>query len=286
MAKFNWDTVYTDLSPRSANALREARIKPDQLVKMSDGEITSIEGIGDVGLEEIRAKYPAGLTEEEIKDPEAKEVKTPTEEVTARPRNKIHAFRRSSKMKSAKMQVDRTKFYDVDEAAELVKKTNVARFNATVTLHLNLKEKLSRVEVTFPHSTGVTKKVAIVTDELLKEIEKGDLNFDILVATPAMMPKLTKYARVLGPKGLMPNPKTGTITDNPEAKKKELEGGRTIVAGESKYPLMHAVVGKVEQPAEELAANVQALIEAVKTKNVLKATLAATMSPGVKIRVQ
>ncbi len=284
--KINWETVYSDLSSRTAKALREARIHPEKLPQMTDGEILAIEGIGDKGLEEIREKYPAGekieLKEDELKE----ETSTPnSSDRSTWPANKRHLFRNGKKIKSARAQVDKNKLYEPKEAIELLKKVNIANFNATITLHLNLKERLPKVEVSFPYSTGKTKKIEIATDETLAKIEKGQLDFDILIATPAMMPKLAKYARILGPKGLMPNPKMGTVTNDPEKKKKELEGGKTIIKSEPKFPLMHVNIGKIEQKTDELVANLETIISAVKPKNILSATLASTMSPGIKIQV-
>ncbi len=282
----NWQTIYSNLSSRTAKALREARIHPEKLPQMTDGEILAIDGIGDKGLEEIREKYPAG---EKI-ELKAEEVKTESEETKSTdrstwPANKRHLFKNGKKIKAARAQVDKNKLYSPEEAIKLLKQVNIAKFNATVTLHLNLKERLPKVEVNFPYSTGKTKRIEIVTDKTLAKIEKGQLDFDILIATPAMMPKLAKYARILGPKGLMPNPKMGTVTNDPEKKKKELEGGKTIIKSEPKFPLMHVNIGKIEQKDTELIANLKTVLDAVKPKNILSATLASTMSPGIKIQI-
>jgi large subunit ribosomal protein L1 len=98
-----------------------------------------------------------------------------------------------------------------------------------------------------------------------------------------MMPKLAKHARVLGPKGMMPNPKNATVTTEPEKRQKELEGGKTTLKSEKKSPLMHVILGKTNQPDKELIANTQHLIKAVGGKKILKLTLSATMSPGIKV---
>ena len=285
-----WEDLYTDLDGRIAEALREARVKPEQLVTMSDGEITAIEGIGETGLEEIRAKYAADINAEptqnssELSDSsELNETQSPVS--TLRPANKRHSFRGGKAIRTAKSKVDRTKTYSVEDAVKLVKDVNITKFDASLTLHLNLREKISRVEVNFPFVAGAKKRVAIATDELLADIEKGVIDFDILLTTPAMMPRLAKHARVLGPKGLMPSPKSGTVVANPEAKKKEFEGGKTVVKPEAKYPLMHVTVGKLSQKSEELVANIEALLEAVKAKNIDKAVLASTMSPGIKLQL-
>ncbi len=283
-----WEELYADLAPHVAEALRGARVKPEQLTSMSDGEITAIEGIGDTGLEEIRVKYPTFIAEattgETAPAPEAAAEVKPE---GPKPANKRHLFRHGKAMKAAKSKVDRTKTYSIDEAVKLVKATNITKFDATVTLHINLtgKEAPTRVELTFPHMAGAAKKIAIVNDALLADIEKGKLDFDILLTTPAFMPKLAKFAKLLGPKGLMPSPKDGTITPNPEGKAKEFAAGKTVVKAEPKFPLMHITVGKVSQPESELVANVQALIEAVRPKNIGKAVLASTMSPGVKLQL-
>lgn len=282
-----WEELYTDLSDHTAMALREARVKPEQLKVMADGELTAINGINEAALEEIRAKYSADVTTDQSEVIAASDaaVAPAVEEAGIIPPNKRHDFRGGKAITTARSQVDRSKNYSIEEAVALVKKTNITSFNATVTLHLNLtsKDAPTRVELTFPYAAGASKKVAIVSDELLAKLDKGVIDFDILVTSPAFMPKLAKYAKLLGPKGLMPNPKAGTVTPNPEAKAKEFEGGKTQIKAEPKYPLMHATVGKTSQPEAELVANIRAMIEAVKPKFIVKATLAATMSPGIKL---
>ena len=100
------------------------------------------------------------------------------------------------------------------------------------------------------------------------------------------MPKLLPFARVLGPKGLMPNPKNGTLTDDPEASVKRLSVAKTIIKTEKKAPIVHIVVGKVSQPVEELVANIEELIKVVKTNKIKKLALCATMGPCVKVEVK
>lgn len=287
-----WESLYTDLAPNVAEALRLARVKPEQLTNMTDGDITAIQGITDTGLEEIRAKYQP-VIEDEGKSPVAPAdgnaitQSAPIEVIGPRPANKRHANRHGKAITAAKSKVDPQKKYELTEAVKLLKSTNITKFAATVTLHLNLvtKDSPTRVEVTFPFMAGEAKRVAIVTDELLKDIENAKIEFDILVTSPVFMPKLAKYAKLLGPKGLMPSPKTGTVTPDPEKKAKEFALGKTVVKAEAKFPLMHVTVGKIDQPEAELVENVRTLLEAVKLKNVTKATLASTMSPGIKLQL-
>lgn len=179
--------------------------------------------------------------------------------------------------------IDRTKFHKLPEAVELVKKTSYSKFEGTITADLILKDQKTQIDISFPHSTGQTKKVAIVDDKLLKLIEKGDIDFDILIATPEFMPKIAKFARVLGPKGLMPNPKMGTVTTDPAKKKKELEGGKMTIKTEKKAPLMHVVVGKTNMKDEQLVENITLLIKKINARKISKLVLSATMSPGLKV---
>lgn len=190
---------------------------------------------------------------------------------------------RSRRYRLASAVVDGTKRYPPDEAFDLVKKTTLSRFDGTISAHLNLTESNLTVDVPFPYPTGKKTRVAIASDDLLKKIEDKTIEFDLLLATPEMMKKLTKVAKILGPLGLMPNPKTGTITDNPEKRKQELESGMTQVRSESKFPLMHVVIGKTSQETKELTENLAVLMRAVQPRRVKKLTLASTMSPGIKV---
>jgi H(+)-transporting ATP synthase subunit D len=119
---------------------------------------------------------------------------------------------------------------------------------------------------------------------LIAEIEKGIINFDILLAEPQMMPKLARVARVLGPKGLMPNPKNGTVTEKTEEASKKYAGGQVNFKTESKNPLLHLMVGKVSFGTDKLAENITAMLAAVKKSNIVNVTLKSTMSPGIKIK--
>ena len=193
---------------------------------------------------------------------------------------------RSRRYQQARALVDRTITYPLDQAIALVKKTSVTRFDASVEAHLNVTETGLKAEIQFPHSTGRTTKVAIADDKILEDVAAGKFDFDVLLATPDMMPKLAKLAKILGPKGLMPNPKSGTITQDPEKKKKEMEGGKTLVRTEPKSPLVHVVIGKVSMKEAELAANFTALIKGLLPHNVLKFTLSSTMGPGIKVNLE
>lgn len=190
---------------------------------------------------------------------------------------------RSKKYTAVRSQVDKTKFYDPFAAIELVKRLSYSKFEGTVTVDLVVKEGTTQVDVTMPHSTGKAIRVAIASDDIIKEIETGTINFDVLVASRQFVPKLAKLAKILGPKGLMPNPKNGTITDNPEAKKKELEGGKMTFKAEKKQPVMHITIGKTSMDTQALVENMQAVTKALEMK-LIRMTVSATMSPGVKVK--
>lgn len=203
-------------------------------------------------------------------------------EQTTSTKKKAAKSGRSLKYRAARARVDKTKLYAPPEALELVKSLSYSSFEGTITADVVVKEVGVAGSVTLPHAAGKTKKVAIVTDELLKDIEAGKLDFDALVSSPEFMPKLAKFARVLGPKGLMPSPKTGTLTPNPEAKKKELEAGQMTLRTDKKQPLLHVTIGKISSPTEQLVENLEALVKALGS-NVRKVAVSATMSPGVRV---
>lgn len=191
---------------------------------------------------------------------------------------------RGKRYAAARSQVDKTKAYPVVQAIETVKRTSVARFGGSVEAHGITREVGVSATLTFPHSTGKSVRVAIVSEEVLDQIAKGNIEFDILLAKPEDMKTIAKYAKVLGPKGLMPNPKNGTVTPNPEKKKKDLEAGSITIKTERKAPLFHAVVGKTKMTEVELAENVQALMDAFGTK-LIKLSLCSTMGPSVRVQL-
>jgi len=189
---------------------------------------------------------------------------------------------RSKRYLAGRSQVDRTKTYDVFAAIELVKRLSYSKFDGTITADIVVREPNTTAQLTFPHTTGKKVRVAIASDELIADIAAGKIEFDVLLSPPAFISKLAKHARTLGPKGLMPNPKNGTITDKPEIKKKELESGSITMKTEKKQPVMHVSIGKVSMETKQLVENTQALIDALKTKAV-RLTLSASMSPGVRV---
>ena len=191
---------------------------------------------------------------------------------------------RGKKYQAVRAKLDKSKLYPVKEAVELVKKLSYSRFVGSVEAHIVVREVGDSVNLALPHSTGQSVKVTIVDAEVLSNIEAGKIDFDILVAHPEFMPKLAKFAKILGPKGLMPNPKNGTLTPNPELKKKELEAGKFNLKTEKKAPLMHLIIGKTDMSSADLVANIETLVKALKGK-ILKLVIAPSMGPGIKVLV-
>ncbi|MGB9882979.1 MAG: hypothetical protein ACPLRN_00460 [Microgenomates group bacterium] len=249
-----------------------------------------------LGLEEIEEKQKKEQKEKAAikkaqKKKEEKEVKVEKKEEEKKSKEKIEkkaAFstkKRGKKYLEAKKLVDKNKQYSLKEAIALLKQMKTAKFDQSVELHLVVDEIGLKGEVELPFSTGKKIRVAVVDDKVLAEIEKGNLDFDVLVTHPSYMPRLTKFAKILGPKGLMPNPKAGTISTNPEEVVKKFEKGVLRFKTEPKAPLIHQMVGKISMKEEELEANVAKFIDSVGKKHIIKAYIKATMTPSLKLQV-
>ena len=193
---------------------------------------------------------------------------------------------RGKKYVEAKSRLDHEKFHKVSEAVALVKKASYSKFDGTMELHLVVKKVGTSVQVTLPHQAGKQKKVEIASDETVSKLKEGKIDFDVLVATPDMMPKLVPFARLLGPKGLMPNPKNGTLVNDPK-KLKSFSTATLTLKTEREAPLVHTVVGKVSQKDEEITANIEAVLKAFGgDKGINRVFLKSTMSPSAKIKIK
>ncbi len=174
----------------------------------------------------------------------------------------------------------------IKEGVKLLRKMHYAKFDESVELHLNVVKSPLKGEVELPYGIGKKIRVAIVNEEVLSKIEKGEIEFDVLISTPAFMPRLAKYAKILGPRGLMPNPKKGTISTNPKEAAKKFTDKLVQWKTEPKFPLVHQAVGKLSFKDEELEKNIEAFLQSVGKRNIKSAFLKATMTPAVKIKVE
>jgi large subunit ribosomal protein L1 len=192
---------------------------------------------------------------------------------------------RSKKYQEAKAKIEPGKSYPLKEAIKLVKETSYSSFDGTVELHLMVKKTGTSAQLTLPHAAGREKKVEIASDETVLKLKEGKIDFDILVSTPEMMPKLVPFAKILGPKGLMPNPKNGTLVPDPK-KAKGFSAGTVMIKTEKEAPLIHTVIGKVSQDDKELIENLEAIVKALGgTKQIVRAFIKSTMSPSVKLLI-
>lgn len=247
----------------------------------------------DLKREQKKAREEADSTTSEKTETETSEeaqkenTEAPKQEAKKEKKAKFlkKSQKRSNKYNSAVMTIDKAKYYSLPEALELLRSVKLAKFDETVELHINTTETGISGQVKLPHGNGKELRIAIADDATLAEVEKGKINFDILIATPASMPKLAKVARVLGPRGLMPNPKNGTISDKPEEAMKKFQGGQINFKTEAKNPIIHLSVGKTSFDDVKLSDNIKTVITAIKKDRIKKVTLKSTMSPGIKLNV-
>lgn len=218
--------------------------------------------------------------------PEVDQSESDTVEESAETETKARKAKvRGKKYQAVKKLVDIDKYYPLKKAIDLVKKVSLSKFNGKVEAHLTVLDIGNLGEISFPHLETASKKIVILNDAILKDIKAGKIDFDILIATPATMPKLLPFAKTLGPKGLMPNPKNGTLTDDPESAQKKLSVAKTQIKTEKKAPVVHLVVGQVSQPTSELEANIKEMISVIGLNKIKKLALCPTMGPSVKVEI-
>lgn len=190
---------------------------------------------------------------------------------------------RGKKYQNAKKMVEPGKIYSIAEAIKLAKNTSYTKFGGSLEVHLNVVKKGLTGEAQLPYLKGKEKKVAIADADTIAKIKEGKIDFDLLLASPADMPKLIPLAKLLGPKGLMPNPKNGTIIPDPEKAKANFTKPSFQYKTEPDFPLIHTVIGKLAQPDEELVANLRALVKVIGVGNIQKAVVKGSMGPAIKV---
>lgn len=224
------------------------------------------------------------------------------------PRTRLE--RSGKKFRDAAAKVETGKAYAPQAALELATQTSPVKFDATVELHINLNvdpkvaDQNVRDNIVLPAGTGKAVRVAVLSDEkvanadltgvntILGELEKGAISFDILISTPANMPKLGKYARLLGPRGLMPNPKSGTVTNDVAKAAAEAKAGRVEYRVDS-TGIVHLGIGKVSFGPDKLMQNLQAVMASIKSNKpasvksgyIKVAHVATTMGPSITVAV-
>jgi large subunit ribosomal protein L1 len=220
----------------------------------------------------------------------------------------------TKKRKAIAGKIDKNKVYSLVDASALVKEVNLTKFDSSVDVHVRLgvdpkkADQQVRGTVTLPHGTGKTKRVLVLCtpdkendarnagadfvglDEFIQKIEGGWTDVDVIVATPSVMPRIGRLGKILGPRNLMPNPKTGTVTNDVAAAVNEVKGGK-IAFKVDKAGIIHASIGRVSFPPEKLAANSAEFINAIirlkpaaaKGTYLKGVSMASTMSPGITV---
>jgi len=218
-----------------------------------------------------------------VSEPVAVEKKIAKEDEVPEAKKKRKAKTRGKRYQTMKKKIDRNKAYSLAEAIKLVKETSLSKFVGNLEAHLLVDKKGEVAEVSLPYFKTKQKKVVIADDKIIAKIKEGKIDFDILLASPELMPRIVPLARVLGPKGLMPNPKNGTLIDDPKKSIKKFQGSTLKMKTEKKAPVLHLVLGKLDQPEKELVANVEVVLKAIGKGKTKKLILAATMGPSVKV---
>lgn len=231
-----------------------------------------------------------------------------------RPVTRPRAERRGKSYRKAYELIEKDKTYALAEALELATKTSVGKFDSSVELHVNLgvdprqADQNVRATVSLPNGTGKVIRVAVFApadahaaakkagadiigeDDFLAQLDKEQLDFDVLISTPQLMPRLGKYARLLGPRGLMPNPKSGTVTTNVAKAVEEAKAGR-VEYRVDKQSIVHLSVGKVSFGGEKLQQNAKAFFDSLQSVKpsslkgayIKSVAVSTTMGPGIKV---
>jgi ribosomal protein L1 len=245
---------------------------------------------------------------------ERKAEAAPKDSPPAIKRTRTKAERAGKKYREALKLIDKTKSYPLSEALDLTIKTSVVKFDASVEMHVNLgvdpkqADQNVRDMVVLPAGTGKTVRIAVLaeaddaakakkagadltgTDEIFAKLDKEDLDFDVLISTPALMPKLGKYARLLGPRGLMPNPKSGTVSANPETAVAEAKAGK-VEYRVDQSGIVHLGIGKVSFGPEKLTQNAEAVLSSIRSAKptslkgiyIRSIYVTSTMGPSIKV---
>jgi large subunit ribosomal protein L1 len=324
-----WEAAIQPLLPRKEKIMAEAKkavkAKPQEKKELKEAEIVAeaapvIEKAAQGPKSAAKSGKRSTKAQKEAEEKQAKEDRKAEKDATgAEPKTVVKKISRTKlersgkKFRKAAELIEKDKVYSLAEALSLATKTSTTKFDATVELHVNLgvdprqADQNVRGTVTLPEGTGKTIRVAVVSeaddekkasaagadlvgaDKILAALDKEQIEFDVLVATPTMMPKLAKYARLLGPKGLMPNPKSGTVTTDIAKAVKESKAGRVEYRVDS-TGIIHLGVGKVSFGGEKLLNNAQVLVAAIKAAKpaAMKGTyiksshISTTMGPSIK----
>ena len=298
-----------NVTVEEALAATEAAEAPAEEVKLAKAGKRSAKALTEAELKaEKEARKAAGDTTPQSEEVEAHTKKGP------KPITRPLIERRGKKYRKVAELVDNNKIYSLTEAIELATKTNPSKFDASVEVHVKLgvdprqADQNIRATVSLPNGTGKTIRVAVFApetdhaaakkagadivgdEEFLKQLDKEEINFDILIATPQFMPRLGKYARLLGPRGLMPNPKSGSVANDVAKAVTEAKAGK-VEYRVDKQAIVHLSIGKVSFGDKKLIENATAFFDSLKSHKptsikgayVKTTSISTSQGPGIKV---
>lgn len=282
---------------KDSKAAKESKVKTvsenSENSEKPEGQTVSVSENSDKSdlSEKSGSPSPSGSQREGVLSSEKKKTKK-----SKASQKKGKAKYRSVKYKESAEKVEKSKRYPLTEAVDLAKSTSYSKFDGSLELHLNTNAKNIRGLVSLPFASGKKLKILafgkgaedsgadIVGDDAkLNEIIRGITGFDVIVTTAEWMPKLARAAKVLGPRGLMPSPKNGTITDNLKKAVEEIQSGKVEYKTEKGGQVIHLSVGRVSQPSEEVIQNTKILFNAIGKTKIKKAVISPSMGIGVKV---
>ncbi len=296
--------------PKKTATVKSTKPKTEPVVESVIPPVVAKAGKRSVkGLKEAEAKIAKEIRKKTTA--ETAIVEKPTKTVK---KSKSRLEQRGKKYRQLAVQIEKGKIYNLMPALELVTKTNPTKFDATVEMHIRLNvdpkhaDQNVRDSISLPAGTGKTIRIAVFADadvaasakqagadiagltDITELIDKNKLDFDILISSPNLMPQLGKYAKILGPRGLMPNPKSGTVTNDIDKAVREAKGGRVEYRADSSG-IVHVGIGKVSFGAQKLQQNAEALLSNIKSNRPasVKSTfirsiyLSTSMGPSVSV---
>lgn len=261
---------------------------------------TKLKPIEETVIEEEVIETPETVEteslEEVVEETAAPVKKTDTKAKKATEKDDKKESKRSKKYLESLEKIDRSKLYPIEEAIEAAKSASYSKFGGSIEIHINTSIKNIRGLVSLPFKSGKALKIIAFgtgaaesgaditgTDEEFAKIEKGKLGFDVIIATPDWMPRLARVAKILGPRGLMPNPKNGTVSSDLKKVVTELQSGKIEYKTEKAANVIHLNIGGVNQPTNELHQNIKLLLTTIGKSKLKKVVLSPTMGPSVRV---
>lgn len=229
----------------------------------------------------------------ELKEAKAEEKKSVSKKASLDKKveeEKRRAPKHGKKYRDALKAIDKNKAYPILDAIKIAKKSSKVKFDATVEIHVKVESKMENIRgsINLPGGVAKQKKILKVTEKNVEQIKSdvkaGKTDFDIMIADQKIMPKLAPLAKILGPKGLMPNPKSGTVVDDVDKAEKEFMGGKVEYKAD-KGNVVHLAVGKVSYDDKKIADNIESLLNALPENKIDSIYLATSMGPSVRISI-